>query len=137
MVKFVVDYKKIGRPKYSFDKYFRPEGLAYLLYGRATLHLPKPSRDSNEPFTTNSEASLKSDTDLEYVLLFLDDHCEVDDVDRDPTHKTYRFIKTTWITVHEKYIDYCKKMRLEPVNYEKFCSIRYDYIIHVRSELQS
>jgi hypothetical protein len=129
MVKFVEDYALVGRPKSAYDKYFRPEGLAYVLYGRATLYLPEPVTEVYQPFTPTSSTTLKSETDLEYVLLFLDDYFEVNDVDRDPVNNKVRYIRTTWQTVHEKYVQYCKKMRLHPVNYDKFCSIRYDNIL--------
>ena len=71
---------------------------------------------------------MKSETDLEYVLLFLDDYFEVSNVDRGPVNNKVRYIRTTWQTVHDKYVQYCKKMRLNPVNHDKFYGIRYDNI---------
>jgi hypothetical protein len=81
--------------------------------------------DIDRPFVPKPQKDKKSDTDLEYLLIFLDDHFERSDVDRDPTTRSIRYVRTSWITVHDKHTEYCKKMRLKPLCYEKFCVLRY------------
>jgi hypothetical protein len=76
------------------------------------------------PYTPKPVVVKQSDTDLEYLLIFLDDHFERNDVDKDPTTESIRYVRTSWIVVHDKYSEYCKKMRLKPLCYEKFCELR-------------
>ena len=106
---YVENYGKEGRPESPYDKYFRKEGLQWSLCGRATMHLPEEIVDDiDKPFVPKPERVKQSDIDLEYLQIFLDDHFERNDVDRDPTTKSIRYIRTSWVVVHEKYIEFCK-----------------------------
>ena len=127
LYKFVVNYGMVGRSESPYDKYFTKEGLTYALYGRASLRIPEPVEEFNETFTPKPQKSKKQDTDLEHVLLFLDDYFDLHDVDRDPTKPIFRYIKTTWHQVYDEYMMFCNRMNLKPARYDKFCSIRCDY----------
>jgi hypothetical protein len=48
------------------------------------------------------------------VLLFLDDHFDNHDIDKDPAKKAIKYIRASLCTVYDKYEQYCKKMRLKP-----------------------
>ena len=48
------------------------------------------------------------------MLLFLDDHFDNHDIDKDPAKKVIKYIRASLCTVYDKYEQYCKKMRLKP-----------------------
>ena len=126
LLKYVENYAVEGRPESPYDKYFRKDGLQWVLCGRATLHLPEEIvEDIDMPYTLKPVVVKQSDTDLEYLLIFLDDHFERSYVDRDPATRSIRYVRTLWIVVHDKYSEYCIKMRLKPLGYERSCELRY------------
>ena len=98
--------------------------MAWALCGVATLHLPT-SRDEFPNVYGPADAK-KSEIILEHVLVFLDDYFETDDIDRPADKKKICYLRCSWLTVYDKYLEYCRKMRLHNfvARYDKFVCIR-------------
>ena len=75
-------------------------------------------------FIPKPEKVKTPEIELEHELLFLDDHFDNHDIDKDPSQMAIKYIRTSWCVVYDKYEQYCKKMRLKPTPYNKFCAIR-------------
>ena len=114
----------INRSEHPYDKYFKKESVTWELCGKATPHLPKVTTERTCRFIPKPEKVKTSDIEQEHMLLFLDDHFDNHDIDKDPAKKAIKYIRTSWCTVYDKYEQYCKKMRLKPARYDRFCCIR-------------
>ena len=66
----------------------------------------------------------KSDTINEEVLTFLDRFFSIGDIDLPGDAKDIRYTRMPFTMVYDKYLEYCKKLSLEPLQYIMFCSIR-------------
>ena len=88
------------------------------------MHLPQFVETSSSTYIPKPTKISTSDEELEHILLFLDDHFDNQDIDKDPAKKAIKYIRTSWVVVHEKYTQYCKKIRLQPARYDRFCAIR-------------
>jgi len=120
------EYHLPGRQEWTYDKYFRQEGLAWILHGRASLHLPQ-GWNSND-FDQERELKLtKSSIVLENVLAFLDNYFQSNDIDCPGVQVDIRYIRLPWCAIYDKYVQYCKKLRLKPTRYDKFTAIRKEY----------
>ena len=50
------------------------------------------------------------------MLLFLDDHFDNHDIDKDPAKKAIKYIRASLCTVYDKYEQYCKKCVSSPLD---------------------
>ena len=54
------------------------------------------------------------------MLLFLDDHFDNHDIDKDPAKKAIKYIRASLCTVYDKYEQYCKKCVSSPLRLHVF-----------------
>jgi hypothetical protein len=124
LLKYVNEYYLENRSERSYDKYFRKEGLAWVLHGKATLHLPEERREIVIEDGAIHVGQPRSEEVVENVLAFLDDFFARGDIDR-PADKEKIFVTSlNWKSLYDKYVQRCYKLRLKPTDENRFLAIR-------------
>lgn len=95
--------------------------MIWKLCGTSANYLPRERQDT--PCDGNDGVK-KIDRMSEEVLAFLDEFFKIGDIDLPGDRQDIRYTRMPWTMVYDKYLEYCKKLSLEPVRYNYFCSIR-------------